>query len=228
MKQPRILLVEDETDVLQVNLRYLTECGYEVHTAETLKAARACLWEFPPDLILLDVNLPDGSGYDFCRELRETTSAPVIFLTCLGAEGQIVTGLETGGDDYIVKPHSLHVLGARVSALLRRRGFGQGRIDLPPLSIDLSTGTATLSGEALSLTRREFSLLCYLVENRGQELSQAQIYEAVWGAGPETMGNAVKVNISRLRQKLHLDDGSSFELASTANQGYVFLRVRYP
>ncbi|ADY55423.1 two component transcriptional regulator, winged helix family [Syntrophobotulus glycolicus DSM 8271] len=226
MKKTRILLVEDETDVLQVNRAFLEEQGYEVCCAETLREARNCLWESPPDLVLLDVLLPDGSGYDFCREIREISLVPVIFLTCMGGDGHIVTGLDRGGDDYIIKPYSFSVLQARVAAQLRRRGTVTGEISLPPLQINLTSGLVRLNGETIDLTRKEFLLLLYLVENRGQELSQAGIYEAVWSAPPETMGNTVRMHVSRLRQKLRLDEGSAFEL-SAAGQNYIFLRTVY-
>lgn len=225
----RILLVEDNSDVCAVNAAFLRGKGcYTVQCAETLAEARALLWEQPFDLIVLDVLLPDGSGLDFCREVREVSSAPVLFLSCLSEDGQVASGLLGGGDDYMVKPYSLDVLGARVAALLRRSGVITGRIELPPLTIDLSSGTATLDGEPLLLTRKEFLLLMYLVENRGQALSQEEIFSAVWNAPPETCGNTVKVNISRLRSKLQLNEASAFELASVPGRGYMFLRVRYP
>ncbi|MDL2253823.1 response regulator transcription factor [Ruminococcaceae bacterium OttesenSCG-928-I18] len=228
MKNTKILMVEDETDVLNVNCQYLQKLGYEVQGAQTLHDARLLVWNTPPDLILLDVMLPDGSGYDFCREVRKITAAPILFLTCLHDDENVIQGLSGGADDYIVKPYSLEVLGARVAAQLRRHGFGTGFIELPPLFIDLATGTASLGGEVLGLTRKEFQLLVFLVEHRGQEFSQAELFETVWGAPPEGMGNTVKVHISRLRRKMRLDDASAFELCTTERQGYLFLRVRYP
>ncbi len=227
MKKTRILLVEDETDVLQVNQSYLAQHGYEVFCAETLREARNLLWEYPPDLILLDVLLPDGSGYNFCQEIRKTSLVPVIFLTCMGNDSNVVTGLDRGGDDYIVKPYSLSILQARITAQLRRRGVATGEIFLPPLYINLTAGTVKLYEEEINLTRKEFQLLLYMIENRGQEMSQSQIYEAVWNAPVETMGNTVRMHISRLRQKLKLDDDSAFELSPTNSQGYIFLRTYY-
>lgn len=228
MRQARVLLVEDEPNVLGVNAEFLRGKGYEVCGAQTIAEARALLWERPFDLIVLDVLLPDGSGYDFCQELREGSSVPVIYLTCLGEDGQIASGLMRGGDDYMVKPYSLEVLGARAQALLRRSGAIKGKIELPPLSIDLSSGAVSLAGQPISLTRKEFQLLTYLVENRGLALSQEDIFQAVWGAPPKTCGNTVKVTISRLRHKLRLDEASAFELSSVPGRGYMFLRVRYP
>lgn len=228
MRSARILLVEDDSDVLAVNAGFLHGKGYEVQCIQTLAEARALLWEQPFDLIILDVMLPDGSGVDFCREVRGVSSVMVLFLSCLGEDAQVASGLLGGGDDYMVKPYSLEVLGARVAALLRRSGAIKGKIELPPLYIDLSSGTVVLDGESLLLTRKEFQLLTYLVENRGLALSQEDIYQAVWGGPPETCGNTVKVNISRLRSKLHLNDASAFELSSVPGRGYMFLRVRYP
>lgn len=227
MKKARILLVEDETEVLAANRDYFEEKGYEVSCAETLHEARNRFWEYPPDVILLDVLLPDGSGYDFCREVRKKSSVPIIFLTCMCEDGSIVTGLELGGDDYIVKPYSLSVLHARVTAQLRRRGAGTGEIILPPLYINLTSGVVKLENETVELGRKEFQLLVYFAENRGQELAQSQIYEAVWNAPAESMGNTVRMNVSRLRQKLRINDGSAFELSATPNQGYIFMRVLY-
>jgi len=109
MRKPRILIVEDETDVLKANRLFLEAEGYEVTCAINLKEARNVLWERPPDLILLDVLLPDGSGYDFCGEVRGRTSASIIFLTCMNSNEQIVDGFTRGADDYITKPYSMLV-----------------------------------------------------------------------------------------------------------------------
>lgn len=227
-RKVRILLVEDESDVLRVNEQFLLNKGYEVYCADTLHKARNLIWEYPPDLVVLDVLLPDGSGFELCEYIRKGSAAPVIFLTCMGHTENIVNGLSLGGDDYIVKPYSFEVLEARIAAQLRRRGIGSGLLDLPPLSVNLTSGTVRLNGEEILLTRKEFQLLIYLMENRGQELSQAQIFQAVWEATPNTMGNTVKMTISRLRQKLRLEESGCFELSTTTNQGYMFLRTGYP
>ncbi|MDR1530878.1 MAG: response regulator transcription factor [Clostridiales bacterium] len=140
----RILMVDDDAEVLRANEQYLTETGYEVCCAQTLESARRKL-HVPPDLILLDVRLPDGSGYDFCRDVRKVSNVPIIFLTALGGDGDIIGGLSLGGDDYIVKPCGMGVLGARIAACLRRRGLDGGRIDLPPLHIDIISGAVRMA-----------------------------------------------------------------------------------
>lgn len=228
VKKTRILLVEDETDVLSANKRYLEEMGFEVYLAETLRTARLTVWEYPPDLILLDVMLPDGSGFDFCKEIREYSGVPIIFLTAMGADGNVVGGFSLGGDDYIIKPYSMEVMGARVMAQLRRHGINTGMIELPPLYIDIASGLVRLENMEVIIPRKELQLLVYFVEHQGQELEPERIYKAIWGGAPETMGSVVRKNVSNLRQKLPLDGSGYFELTNTSNLNYLFLRVRYP
>lgn len=227
-KKKRILLVEDETDVLRANEQYLARLGFEVHCAECLQTARAILWEYPPDLILLDVMLPDGSGFDWCREIRKSSSVPIIFLTALGEDGNVVGGLSLGGDDYIVKPYNMEIMGARVMARLRRDGTNAGTVELPPLFIDVASGLVRLEEIEVVLPRKECQLLIFFAEHQGIELDQQRIYEAIWGDAPETMGTLVRKNVSSLRKKLPLDGSGYFELANTPSKNYLFLRVKYP
>lgn len=228
MRKPRVLVVEDEVGILQVNIRHLEGQGYEVVAAQSLKEAKEAVLRQPPDLVLLDVMLPDGSGYDFCRELREFTTAPVIYLTSLGEKDNVVQGLLNGGDDYITKPYDLDVLSARVMAQLRRSGlYGAGRIDMIPLSINLQNGTAALDGKPVSLTQKELQLLAYLVSHAGRECPAHELYEAVWGAPGNNNTHTVTAHISSIRSKLGLDLESPFEIRSTSNKSYMFLKVLY-
>jgi DNA-binding response OmpR family regulator len=222
-----ILLVEDETAVLALNRRHLEAAGYRVLTARTIKEARAAVWERPPDLMILDVLLPDGSGYDFCVEFRKTSTAPVLFLTCMGQDVNIIQGLGSGGDDYLAKPYSMEVLLARVAAILRRSGHHGGVIELPPLSIDLQTGRVLLSGELIPLSPKETQLLAFLTIHAGREFSAGELYRAVWGEDGGISVGTVKAHISKLRAKLHLDEGSPFELSLTPEKKYLFLKVRF-
>lgn len=172
--------------------------------------------------------LPDGYGYDFCREMREITTAPVIYLTCMGQSEDIVRGLCDGGDDYITKPYDLNVLSARVMAQLRRTGLhGAGRIDMPPLSINLQNGTATLGGQAVALTQKELQLLAYLVSHAGRQCPAADLYEAVWGVPSNNSTHTVTAHISSIRIKLGLDIDSPFEIRSMSNKSYMFFKVVY-
>ena len=226
MKKARILIVEDETDVLRANRLYLEQEGYEVIAAATVHDAQNAVWEQPPDLIVLDVMLPDGSGYDFCKEIRKITTAPIIFLTCMDSKENIIGGLELGADDYITKPFSLDILSARIAAQLRRGGLSRGAIVLPPLRIDLRVGKAQLYGEELGLSSKELQLLAFFAENTGREFTPEEIYRAVWD---EELGasysNTVRVHISNLRSKLRLDDAAPFEICLTPNKGYTFIKT---
>jgi DNA-binding response OmpR family regulator len=224
----RILVVEDETELRGVMERHLTGLGYEVLGAGTLGEARAALWEYQPDLLLLDVMLPDGSGYDLCAQMRGLTSAPIIYVTSLAKNSDTVRGLAAGGDDYITKPFDLDVLAARVAAQLRRLGApGAGRIDLPPMHLDLVAGRVTLEGETITLTPRELALLAYFAANAGRGLTQQELLRAVWSDTSGVPTNTVRTHISSLRRKLHLDGASPFELALTPDRRYVFHRLRF-
>ena len=225
----KILLVEDEVDIQRANEVFLSARGYKVYCAETLERAQHILWENPPDLILLDVMLPDGSGFDFCREVRKTSTIPIIFLTAMGADGNIIGGLAMGGDDYIVKPYNMEIMGARVAAQLRRHGYSESIINLPPLTINLTSGRAFMNNNDLDLTPKEYQLLVFLVENRGQIVSQHRIYSAIWNSPAYTMGGTVRKHISRLRRKMSIKrDGVNYFEISSSEHGYRFLQVRYP
>lgn len=227
-RAPIILLVEDEPDLREAVERHLSSQGFTVVTADSLAAARAAAWEYQPDLLLLDVLLPDGSGYELCAQLRATTSAPIIYLTALGHDRAVVQGLEAGGDDYIAKPFSLDVLTARVNAHLRRTGSSRwARIDLPPLHLDFVSGRVTLEGRTIKLSRIELQLLGYFAANVGVGATQEELLKAVWGDESGLPTNTVRQHVSMLRRKLGLDAASPFELVHTPDKRYVFQQVRF-
>lgn len=227
MVQPKILLVEDEADVIYNTKKHLEWQGYEVECAETLAAASKLLHSSPPDLILLDVMLPDGSGYDFCAEIRSVTTAPIIYMTCLDKNEDVVRGLTGGGDDYITKPFDFNVLSARIVAQLRRAGINNaGKFELPPLSIDLQKGQVVLRGEVILLSYTELRILAFFMNHPGRLFTPDEIYEAAWGGVPENVANTVKMRISSVRKKLKFDqDDSPFEIRSPRNKGYIFIRL---
>ena len=227
-RRPLILMVEDEQEILDVVARHLEQQGFEVLKAGTIAAAKAIVWERQPDLFLLDVLLPDGSGYDLCAELRKSMSAPIIYLTALAQDRAVVRGLAAGGDDYIAKPFSLDVLTARINAQLRRHGLSAAmRIDLPPLHLDFMTGKATLAGEDIDLSKREMQLLAFLAANTGQGFTQEELLELVWDDHSGMPTNTVRQHVSMLRRKLSLDEASAFELVLTPDRRYVFQQVRF-
>lgn len=223
MSEVRILLVDSDAQGSSGYQAQLEADGFTVYRAGTLQAAWFAVEEILPDLILLDVTLPDGSGLDFCQALRASHRMPVLFFTCQ-AEPE-VDALLLGGDDYIVKPCPYPVLYARIVAALRRRLPELSQvIACPPLRIDLLTGTVTLSGKSITLPQKQFQLLCLLASAPGQRISSQALKRKVWGESG-TSDNTLSQNISRLRTALELEDGSPFELSCTPDRSYVFRRV---
>ena len=225
---PHILLVEDDSDIMRVNRTFLESEGYTVHCADSVQKAEFQLEECVPDLVLLDVMLPDGDGMDFCAILRKKSQAPVIFLTARDESDSVVKGFRSGGDDYITKPYDLNVLKARIEAQLRRNASQSAqhpRIELPYLIIDLFSGTATLDGNEYSLPQRELQILYLLASKIGERTSYRDIYQSIYGCDVDDAKNTIRVNISRLKKHLEMDDTSTYEIASTSEGEYVLRRV---
>ncbi len=228
MKQAHILMIEDEQKVWDLNKEYLEGQGYRVLVAQTLNQARLLLETHTPDLILLDVMLPDGLGFDFCAELRQKTHAPIIFLTSRDERDSVVRGLMRGGDDYIAKPYDLTILGARIAAQLRGKGIEYaGRIELPPMSIDVLSGFVTQEGRQIALPPKELQILCCLALSAGRRVSGEELYRRVWGTDDGDWKSVIAVNISRLRKHLGFDDESVFEIAGSKQMEYVLRKVRF-
>ena len=227
---PHILLVEDDSDIMRINRTFLENEGYTVHTADSVQSAEFMLEECIPDLVLLDVMLPDGDGMDFCRILRQKTNAPVIFLTARDENDDVVRGFRSGGDDYITKPYDLNVLKARIEAQLRRNAVPapqHPKIELPCLTVDLFSGTATLDGNEYSLPQRELQILYLLASKTGSRISYQEIYRTIYGCDVDDSRNTIRVNISRLKKHLEMDDFSTYEIASTSEGEYVLRRVMF-
>ncbi len=229
MRKAIILVVEDDSDILESIREYLESKEYQVLAAKSMAEARAQLQQSPPDLVLLDVMLPDGSGFDFCSELRRAHAMPVIYVTCRGESGDVVRGLELGGSDYIVKPYDMKVLEARIAARLRDTGLflSARRIELPPLSLDLITGEATLGGKPVRLSQKELQLLAFLADHIGQRIGRDRLYEAVWGTPANKNTHTVTEHVHRLRKKLHMDGEESVFKIVSEEQEYMFCKVRY-
>ena len=225
--KPLILLVEDNEKIREANRRVLEGAGYHVAEAGSLVSARASLWRKLPDVIILDIMLPDGNGLDFITEIREVTNAPVLLLTSLNERDERIAGLKAGGDDYITKPYDIDELSARVSAFLRREQMrrktdaGAARIiEKGPIKLDILLQQAFLYGNNIRLTPREFSLLLYFVQNEDVILPMRQIYEEIWSAPMMEDSGALKTSVSRLRAKLSL---SGYSIESERGEGYRFV-----
>ena len=196
-----ILIVEDDRPLAQGIQMALSQADRTIRLAHTLSEARARLAAEPFDLMVLDLNLPDGNGLTLLEELRRTSDLPVLILSANDMEMDQVTGLERGADDYVTKPFSLAILRARVSNLLRERRKS-GVIDLPPFSFDFQQMVFTRKGSPLELSKTEQRLLRLLVENRGRTLSREVLLDRVWDSGEFVDENALSVAVKRLRSKL--------------------------
>jgi DNA-binding response OmpR family regulator len=228
MDKAKILLVEDELSLLKANAVFFKEQGYEVFTANTIEAARRTLCKMPPDLVVLDVMLPDGSGFDFCREVRQQSSAPVIFLTALGDVNDEEQGFALGGDDYLIKPYDMNRLGIRVAAVLRRTtAQSTGRAEIPPLYVDPGAGQCVLNGRNIILSPMELRLLHYFMKNPNKMIHRSKVYEDVWGASPSAVTNTVVEHVYRLRKKLGMTEADSYFQISSEKQDYMFSKIRY-
>lgn len=219
MNEKLILLVEDNEQIMRGNERMLTRRGYGVVTALTLSEARKAMEAQMPDLIVLDIMLPDGNGLDFMSELRRYSKVPVLLLTGLTTPEDVVRGLTSGGDDYLTKPYDFGVLMARVDALLRRAEQIPEKLTRDRLSLDVAAGVATLDGADLLLTQKEFALLLIFVQNPERYIDGDYLYEKVWKAPLAGDSQALKSAIKRLRGKL---EGSGWSIEWSRGEGYCF------
>lgn len=218
MKQ--ILLLEDDTALGRGIQLALQGQEAQVTLVNTLAQAREALGKGRFDLLLLDVNLPDGSGLELLREVRG--QVPVILLTANDLETDIVTGLESGAEDYITKPFSLAVLRARVNAQLRR-GKRDARVEVGPFVFDFDRMEFRKDGKALELSKTEQKLLRLLVENRGQTLARGTLVDRIWTDGAEYVDeNALSVTVKRLRGKLEENPSAPQYLKTVYGIGYTW------
>ena len=217
----RILVVDDEPQILRAVRTSLQAAGYEVDAAETAAAALTTAATRPPDAVILDLMLPDGNGIDVCRELRRWTAAPVLVLSAVGDEQEKVAALDAGADDYVTKPFGVDELLARVRAALRRVDrMGEPVIDLGGLVVDLQRRLVTLDGEQVSLTPTEYELLELFARNEGKLLTHLTILREVWGPAYGTESHYLHVYISQLRRKIERDPARPRFLLTEAGAGY--------
>jgi len=196
----KLLVVEDEDAIAVPLVEGLEREGFEVARAVT---GREALAAGEPDLVLLDLRLPDIDGLEVCRRLRERSRVPVIVVTARGEEVDRVVGLELGADDYVVKPYALRELVARIRAVLRRtQPPSGGPMRVGGLEVDLRARRATLDGRPLALTTRELDLLALLASDAGAAFSRERIYEEVWGSRWFGSPKAIDVHVAALRRKL--------------------------
>ena len=207
-----ILAVDDEKDIAEMLKYYFTKQGYRVITAQNGKDALKFA-EKKPDLILLDINLPDLDGLSICEKIRDFVSCPIIFLTARIEDGDKIRGFAAGGDDYVIKPFSMDELGARVAAHLRRElrrsGGSEVRFD-ENLVIDYSARRIFYKGKELLFAKKEFDIIEYLSQHPGQVFDKETIYERVWSYDSEGESSVITEHIRRIRAKFSAAGAGSY------------------
>ena len=219
-----ILLLEDDLSLINGLSFALRKQGYGLEVARTIKEVDTVWAEGKYDLLILDVSLPDGSGFEICEKVRQTSKVPIIFLTASDEEVNIIMGLDMGGDDYITKPFKLGVLLSRINALLRRAGdFSRTDTEIHSngLKAILTQGKVYKNGELLDLTAGEYKLLCLFMQNPGTVLSKEQILENLWdNEGNYIDNNTLNVYIRRLRTKVEDNPSNPQMILTVRRMGY--------
>jgi len=217
----RILVVDDEPQILRALQTSLRGAGYEVETAETAETALAAAAMRPPDALIVDLVLPDGTGTDVVRELRTWSSAPVIVLSAVGDEREKVAALDAGADDYVTKPVGIDELIARLRAALRRATpSAEPVLTVGELELDLEKRELRVAGKPVHLTPHQFDLLRVLASNEGKLLTHRAILQEVWGPGYGSESNLLHVHVSQLRRKIEPDPARPRYLLTEPGAGY--------
>lgn len=219
-----IFFVEDDLSLINGLSFAIKKQGYEIDIARTSLEAEMLWINGKYDLVILDVSLPDGSGYDICRKIRKTSKIPIMFLTAADEEIDIIMGLDIGGDDYIIKPFKLAVLLSRINALLRRSdNFNQPDTELNSngIKVQLLKGEVYKNGEQLDLTASEYKLLCLFMENPDTVLPPEQILGKLWDCNENYVdNNTLTVYIRRLRTKIEDNPGEPQKIVTVRRMGY--------
>lgn len=233
MGSSRILVADDDREIVQLIADTLEEEGFEVIKAYNGQDTLEKINRTPPQLMILDIMMPEPDGLEICRKVRQEVAAPIILLSAKGREIDKVVGLEVGADDYVTKPFSIHELVARVKAHLRREKRLQNEtpsaanigetIIFDDISVNKETYEVTKDGQPIALSTKEFQILIYLMENKNLVLSREQIYDAIWGHGDFGDINTVTVHIKNLRAKL---DPENRWIKTVWGVGYKFVGGR--
>ncbi len=228
MSGAKVLIVDDEPQILRVLRPALAASGYNVVGAETAAEALGALREGIPDLVILDLGLPDMDGKEALRKMRILTNTPIIVLSARDRESEKVMALDLGADDYVEKPFGMDELLARMRTALRRANSAAESelIDIDGLAIDVSKRVVRKNGEALKLTPKEFDLLVFLARRAGRPVSHREILKAVWGPAHENDSQYLRVFVGQLRGKVEDDPAHPRLLTTEPGVGYRFAGVR--
>ena len=220
----RIFFVEDDLSLINGLSFAIKKQGYEIDVARTSLEAEELWMNGKYDLVILDVSLPDGSGYDICQKIRKVSKVPIMFLTAADEETDIIMGLDIGGDDYITKPFKLAVFLSRVNALLRRsENFNQMETELSSngITIQRLKGEVYKNGKQIDLTASEYKLLCLFMENPDMILSPEQILSRLWDCDEKYIDtNTLTVYIRRLRKKIEDNPADPHSIVTVRGMGY--------
>ncbi len=225
----KVLVIEDDNSIATLTRLQLESKGYEVSIARNGGEGLKLAYSLQPDLVILDVMMPDMDGWTVCQRLREMSEVPIIFVTAVGQERNIVRGLQLGADDYIVKPFSTKELQARIEAVLRRRGREPNEIPRSYsnswLSVDMETRQVKVDSEQVDLSPIEFRLLTALIRNEGKVLTHQFLLEQVWGPTYKNERHYLKLYIWYLRQKLEKDPNHPVLFITERGVGYRLARA---
>ena len=219
-----VLIVDDDLDLSIVISDMLEDYGYSVETADSAEAAFSALETKRYDLLLLDINLPDSTGFELCRELRRASDVPVIFASARTNESDRIEGFDIGGDDYLPKPYSMKELLSRVNALIRRTyGFSEEKreVRFGNVAVDISRRKVTKGGNEVPLTLREFDLIAYLCEHKNSAIPKDKLLSEVWGAFTTAEPSTLAVHIRWLREKLEDDPAEPQYIKTVYKVGYM-------
>lgn len=220
----QILIIDDDEDLSFIISDMLEDYGYDVTCAKDSDEAFALLADNTYHLILLDINLPDTTGFELCKELRQVSTVPVIFASARTSETDRITGFDIGGDDYLPKPYSMKELLSRVNALIRRTyGFSKEEqiLSFGDITVNITARTVTKNGEAVSLSLREFDLLAYLCEHKNTAIAKEELLAEIWGAFSMVEPSTLTVHIRWLREKLEENPAKPQYIKTVFKVGYM-------
>ncbi len=225
MYTKNILIIDDDPDLSMITSDMLEDNGYNVKIANTTEEGYSILQNKKIDLIILDINLPDSTGFDFCKEIRAESTIPIIFISARTSKTDKITGLDIGGDDYISKPYSLEELLSRVNANIRRAyGFNKPieNFTFGNITVDFTKLTVKKNNSFINLSTKEFELLKYFINNKNIALKKEKIFSDVWGIFNEAEISSLAVHIRWLREKLEDNPSNPQYIKTIWGSGYIF------